>query len=255
MFLCSKKHKTPVSTYTDSYRPPYSVKKALCDRGLLETWKENKFVTQGLTMPPGPSPAIQAPPDLRAAMREYYKSTMYPTAYSPGNFTSKEKYRPVFVNENKYMSWRTSPSTTAWSMESSYLPLRPKETRTNSLLYSIPVMYPLRPTCLNHYEKVVVADMMHRVPVYTVTGRIPFQSCYIPCSGRHCCLRGIDLDGTPTTRKKLFAAEERAVGHRLLHKDSRSPESQLHHPPQLCVGASLHSCQLKSKDELSLKPA
>ncbi|KAM8983278.1 sperm microtubule inner protein 6 isoform 2-T3 [Ara ararauna] len=132
MFLFSKKHKTPVSTYTDSYRPPYSVKKALCDRGLLETWKENKFVTQ--------------------------------------------------------------------------------ETRTNSLLYSIPVVYPLRPTCLNHYEKVVVADMMHRVPVYTVTGRIPFQSYYIPCSGRHCCLRGIDcyLDGTPATRKKLFAAEERA---------------------------------------------
>ncbi|KQK74019.1 Spermatid-specific manchette-related protein 1 [Amazona aestiva] len=107
---------------------------------------------QGLTMPPEPSPTIQAPPDLRAAMREYYKSTMYKstTVYSPGSFTSK--------------------------------------------------------------EKVVVADMVHRVPVYTVTGRIPFQSYYVPCSGRHCCLRGIDyyLGGTPATRKKLSAVEERA---------------------------------------------
>ncbi|NWS41832.1 SMRP1 protein, partial [Probosciger aterrimus] len=213
MFLFSKKHKTPVSTYTDSYRPPYSVRKAMCDWGLQEAWKENKFVTQGLTMPPSPSPTIQAPADLRTAMGEYYKSTMYPTACSPGNFTSKEKYRPAFVNENKYMSWRTSPSTTAWSMESSSLPFLPKETRMNTVLHSIPMMCPLRPTCLNQYERLVVPDMMHRVPVYTVTGRIPFQSYYIPCSGRHCCLRGIDyyLDGTPATRKKLFAVEERAV--------------------------------------------
>ncbi|XP_010018852.1 PREDICTED: spermatid-specific manchette-related protein 1-like, partial [Nestor notabilis] len=143
-------------------------------------------------MPPEPSPMIQALPDLRAAMREYYKNTMYPAAYSPGNFTSKEKYKPVFVNENKYMSWRTSPSTTVWNRGSSYLPLLPKETRMNTLLYSIPVMCPLRPMCLNQYEKMVIADMMHRVPVYSVTGRIPFQSYYVPCSGRHCCLRGID---------------------------------------------------------------
>ncbi|XP_005143219.1 sperm microtubule inner protein 6 [Melopsittacus undulatus] len=216
MFLFSAKHKTPISTYTDSYRPPYSVKHAVSDRRLLETWKENKFVTQGLTMPPGPSSTIQAPPDLRAAMREYYKSSMYPTAYSPGNFTSKgtdKKYKPVFVNEDKYVSWRTSPSTTAWTMEPSYLPLLPKETGMNTWLYSIPVMCPLRPTCLNQYEKAVVADMMHRVPVYTVAGRIPFQSYYYPCSGRHCCLRGIDcyLDGIPITRKKLFALEGNVV--------------------------------------------
>ncbi|XP_057269649.1 spermatid-specific manchette-related protein 1 [Pezoporus wallicus] len=210
MFLFSKKHKTPISTYTDSYRPPRSVKHTTSDRRLVETWKENKFLTQGLTMPPGSSPTIQAPPDLRAAVRGYYKSTMYPAAYSPGNFTSKEKYRPVFASENKYMSWRTSPSTTAWSMESSSLSLLPKETRMNTRLYSIPVMCPLRPTCLNLYENVVLADTMHRVPVYTVTGRIPFQNYYFPCSGRRCCLRGIDcyLDGTPATRKKLFAVEE-----------------------------------------------
>ncbi|XP_061224988.1 sperm microtubule inner protein 6 [Neopsephotus bourkii] len=214
MFLFSKKHRTPISTYTDSYRPPCSVKRIVPERGLLETSKKTKFLTQGLTMPPGPNPTTQAPPDLRAAMREYYKSTMYPAAYSPGNFTSKEKYRPVFVNENKYMSWRARPSTTAWSTEPSALPLPPKDTRMNDWLYSIPVMCPLRPTCLHQYENLVAADTMHRVPVYTVTGRIPIQSYYFPCSGRHYCLRGIDcyLDGTPATdRKKLLPVEESTV--------------------------------------------
>ncbi|KFQ41788.1 Spermatid-specific manchette-related protein 1, partial [Nestor notabilis] len=171
---------------------------------------------QGLTMPPVPTPAIQIPPELmaKAAMQEYYRNTIDPVAYGPGKYwldRSKEKYRPVVVGDDKYASWRTSPSTTAWSKGSAYLPLLPKETRMNTLLYSIPVMCPLRPMCLNQYEKMVVADMLHRVPVYSVTGRIPFQSYYVPCSGRHCCLRGIDyyLDGTPATRKKLFAVEER----------------------------------------------
>lgn len=77
-------------------------------------------------------------------------------------------------------------------------------------LLLLPLTFPHHPPAS---EKVVVADMLHRVPVYTVTGRIPFQSYYIPCSGRHCCLRGIDyyLDGTPITRRKLFAIEEDAV--------------------------------------------
>lgn len=46
MFLFSKKHKTPVSTYTDSYRPPCSVKKTIREQAPQELWKENKFVTQ-----------------------------------------------------------------------------------------------------------------------------------------------------------------------------------------------------------------
>lgn len=46
MFLFSKAYKTPVSTYTDSYRPPCSVKKAQKNYRLEPLWRENKFVTQ-----------------------------------------------------------------------------------------------------------------------------------------------------------------------------------------------------------------
>lgn len=46
MFLFSKKHKTPISTYTDSYRPPCSVKKTIQEQGAQQLWKENKFVTK-----------------------------------------------------------------------------------------------------------------------------------------------------------------------------------------------------------------
>uniref|UniRef100_A0A672V7Q9 Sperm microtubule inner protein 6 n=1 Tax=Strigops habroptila TaxID=2489341 RepID=A0A672V7Q9_STRHB len=203
MFLFSKKHKTPVSTYTDSYRPPYSVKKAICDRGLLEAWKENKFVTPVSAVRGGNLRVdAQAPQDTAAC-----------------HLHIAEKYRSVVVGDDKHMSWRTSPSTTAWSKESSYLPLLPKvdcactmpvSIRLTGWLLLLTLTFPHYP-CAS--EKAVVTDMLHKVPVYTMTGRIPFQNYYIPCSGRHCCLRGIDyyLDGTPATRKKLFAVEERAV--------------------------------------------
>uniref|UniRef100_A0A8C6J0K6 Uncharacterized protein n=1 Tax=Melopsittacus undulatus TaxID=13146 RepID=A0A8C6J0K6_MELUD len=214
MFLFSAKHKTPISTYTDSYRPPYSVKHAVSDRRLLETWKENKFVTQS----PGFSPSIVpkyllmvgaawGDPLLVSHNHQEPMLSPAPLDMTVCHFCIAEKYKPVFVNEDKYVSWRTSPSTTAWTMEPSYLPLLPKLT---GWLLLVPLTFPYHPSAS---EKAVVADMMHRVPVYTVAGRIPFQSYYYPCSGRHCCLRGIDcyLDGIPITRKKLFALEGNVV--------------------------------------------
>uniref|UniRef100_A0A672V8M5 Sperm microtubule inner protein 6 n=1 Tax=Strigops habroptila TaxID=2489341 RepID=A0A672V8M5_STRHB len=206
MFLFSKKHKTPVSTYTDSYRPPYSVKKAICDRGLLEAWKENKFVTPGLTVPPVPTPAIQIPPELmaKAAMQEYYRNTIDPVAYGPGKYwldRSKDPCASINMVITLTLSLHSGCSC-ACTM--------PVSIRLTGWLLLLTLTFPHYP-CAS--EKAVVTDMLHKVPVYTMTGRIPFQNYYIPCSGRHCCLRGIDyyLDGTPATRKKLFAVEERAV--------------------------------------------
>lgn len=46
MFLFAQKYKTPVSTYTDSYRPPCTLKKSIHEKAPLQLWKENKFVTQ-----------------------------------------------------------------------------------------------------------------------------------------------------------------------------------------------------------------
>ncbi|KAG5213106.1 hypothetical protein JEQ12_008892 [Ovis aries] len=48
MFLFSRKTKTPISTYSDSYRAPTSIKEVYKDPPLW-AWEANKFVTRGLT--------------------------------------------------------------------------------------------------------------------------------------------------------------------------------------------------------------
>ncbi|KAF1516462.1 Spermatid-specific manchette-related protein 1, partial [Eudyptes sclateri] len=228
MFLFSKKHKTPVSTYTDSYRPPCSAKKTIQEQAPQQLWKENKFVTQGLTMPPVQNPVSQGQPEqlIKAEMQEYYRSTINPTAYWPEKYwlaRSKEKYNPVFVNEDKYLTWRMGPyNSTAWNKHCSYLPLLPKEMRMETFLHSMPMLYTPKPSCLNQSERDVVADMPCRLsqhsplslqPVYTMTGRGPFQGYYSPCSECHYCLRGMDhyVDGASAIRRHLRALGERAV--------------------------------------------
>ncbi|NWH20482.1 spermatid-specific manchette-related protein 1 [Grus americana] len=253
MFLFSNKHKTPVSTYTDSYRPPCSIKKTYHEQDLQQLWKENKFVTQGLMMPPVQNPTSQGQPEqlIKTSVQECYRNTI--TAYWPEKYwlsRSKEKYNPVFVNENKYISWRTSPyNSIAWNRHSSYLPLLHKETRTETFLHSIPGPYIPKPTCLNQFERDMVANMLHRLschsppslqPLYTMTGRGPFQGYYSPCSGRHYCLRGMDyyVDGASATRRHLYALRERAV--RSIPCCSYSPRAvfctSAHgpQPPSLC---------------------
>ncbi|KFP61325.1 Spermatid-specific manchette-related protein 1 [Cariama cristata] len=217
MFPFSKKHETPVSTYTNSYRLPRSVKKTIQEQGPQQLWKENKFVTQGLTMPPVQNPVSQGQPEqlIKAAMQEYSRNTIDPAAYWLKNWLarSKEKYNPVFVTEDKYITWGTGPcNSAAWNKHSSYLPLLPKETRMETFLHSIPVLYTLKPTCLNQSERAVITDMLHRLPVYTVTGSGLFQCYYSPCSGHHYCLRGMDcyLDGAPAIRRHLHTLGERA---------------------------------------------
>lgn len=44
MFLSSRKTKTPISTYSDSYRAPTSIKEVYKDPPLC-AWEANKFVT------------------------------------------------------------------------------------------------------------------------------------------------------------------------------------------------------------------
>lgn len=42
-------------------------------------------------------------------------------------FLISEKYSPVFVNEDKYITWRAGPyNSAAWNKYSTYLPLPPK---------------------------------------------------------------------------------------------------------------------------------
>ncbi|XP_065512268.1 sperm microtubule inner protein 6 [Caloenas nicobarica] len=228
MFLFAEKHRTPISTYTDSYRPPCTMKKAVHERAPLKFESDNEFLTQGLTVPPVQKRENQGPPEevIRAIMQDCYRNTMEPAAYWPGKYwlsRSEEKYNPVFVNEDKYITWRTGPYNSAtWNKHSTYLPLLPKETRMETYLRSIPVPYPPKPACLNQIERDMVTDMLRRLsrqtppsvqPVYTVSGRGPFQGYYSPCSGRHYCLRGMDyyIDGATAIRRHLNAIGERAV--------------------------------------------
>ncbi|NXK00711.1 SMRP1 protein, partial [Corythaixoides concolor] len=214
MFLFSKKHKTPVSTYTDSYRPPCSVKKM--PEQAPQLWRENKFVTQGLTMPPEQNPGSQGQPEqlTKAVTQEYYRKTVDTATYRPEKYwltRFRETYNPGFVNEDKCITWRTGPyHSAAWNKHSSYLSPLPKETRMETFLHNIPMPYPLKLTCFNGYEREVATNMLHRLPVHTVTGRGPIQVYYSPSSGSYYCLPGIDyyIDGAPAIRRHLHALEE-----------------------------------------------
>ncbi|NWR60159.1 SMRP1 protein, partial [Bucorvus abyssinicus] len=243
MFLFSKKHKTPISTYTDSYRPPCSVKKTNREQASEPLWKENKFVTQGLTMP-----SVQNPPSqdqreqlMKAEMQKRYGNTIHTAAYRPEKYwldRSEEKYNPIFVNDDRYVTWRTGPyNSAAWNKHSTYLPLLPKETRMETSLHTMPTLYPPRPTCLNQFESEEVTNTLCRLPVYTVRGRGPCQGYYSPCSGRHYCLRGMDyyVDGTSAIRRPLHTLGERAVRS---VPCSYSPRAMFctsaHHPQPSC---------------------
>ncbi|NWI20310.1 SMRP1 protein, partial [Crypturellus soui] len=132
MFLFSQETKTPVSTYTDSYRPPNSVKKIFQEPS-ARFWKENKFVTKGLTIPPVPSAGSPEQQEklLKATAQEFaYRNAVEPSAYLPEKYwvtRQEERYNPVFVNEDRYVTWRTSPyNSAAWNKYTTYLPRLPK---------------------------------------------------------------------------------------------------------------------------------
>ncbi|NXY78399.1 SMRP1 protein, partial [Glareola pratincola] len=219
MFLFSNKHKTPISTYTDSYRPPCSIKKTMYKQSSEPLWKENKFVTKGLTLPPVQNPASQGEPEhlIKLDAQEHYRNTVDATTYWTDKYClsrSEEKYKPVFVNEDKYITWRTGPyNNAAWNKHSCYLPLLPRETRVETSLNSLNTPYPLKPTSLCEFEREMVANMPHRLPLYTVTGRGCFHGYYSPCSGCHYWLRGMDhyVDEASSIRRHLSALGERAV--------------------------------------------
>ncbi|XP_074022381.1 sperm microtubule inner protein 6 [Numenius arquata] len=218
MFLFSNKHKTPISTYTDSYRPPCSIKKTLYKHSPQPLWRDNKFVTKGLTLPPVQNPASQSEPEhlINVAMQEYYRNTTKSTAYWTNKYLlarSEEKYKPVFVNEGKYVTWRATPyNSAAWNKHCCHLPFLPRVTRVETSLNSLCVPYPLRSTCLSEFERELVTNVPHKLPLYTTTGRGCFHGYYSPWSGRHYWLRGIDyyIDGNSAIRRHLRALGERA---------------------------------------------
>ncbi|XP_075788912.1 sperm microtubule inner protein 6 isoform X2 [Pelodiscus sinensis] len=220
MFLFARKTKTPISTYTDCYRPPNSMRKTF-QEAPMTLWKENKFVTEGLKMPRVENQVNQAHLEkmIKHAVQEYsYKNTIEPTAYRPEKYwvtRPEEKYNPVFVSGDKYATWRTGPYNSAgWNKYTTYLPRLPKEAGMETILRGMPMQYPPKPDRLNNYEREVVVNMLNSlsrnqlpsVQHQTVLpGRKPFQGYYSPCTGRHYCLRGMDyyVDGAPCNERQL----------------------------------------------------
>uniref|UniRef100_A0A674IWJ2 Sperm microtubule inner protein 6 n=1 Tax=Terrapene triunguis TaxID=2587831 RepID=A0A674IWJ2_9SAUR len=227
MFLFAHKTKTPISTYTESYRPPCTVKQTYRERPLT-LWEENKFITEGLTRPRVENQVNQAQLEkmIKHAVQDYsYKNTIEPTAYRPEKYwvtrpegiagLFKPPYNPVFVSGDKYATWRTGPYNSAgWNKYTTYLPRLPKEAGMETILRGMPMEYPPKPDRLNNYEREVVVNMLNslsrsQLPSVqnrsTIPGRKPFQGYYSPCTGRHYCLRGMDyyVDGAPCNERQL----------------------------------------------------
>uniref|UniRef100_A0A8C3XS47 Chromosome 9 open reading frame 24 n=1 Tax=Chelydra serpentina TaxID=8475 RepID=A0A8C3XS47_CHESE len=248
MFLFAHKTKTPISTYTESYRPPGTVKQTYREPPftLLE---ENKFITEGLTVPRVENQVNQAHLEkmIKHAVQDYsYKNTIEPTAYRPEKYwvTRPEGIlnylphcpAPCPSSSNKYATWRTGPYNSAgWNKYTTYLPRLPQEAGMETILRGMPMQYPPKPDRLNNYEREVVVNMLNslsrsQLPSVqhrsTIPGRKPFQGYSSPCTGRHYCLRGMDyyVDGAPCNERQLNQLVEKIVRFGGLHS---APNSSL----------------------------
>ncbi|XP_014389716.1 PREDICTED: spermatid-specific manchette-related protein 1 [Myotis brandtii] len=219
MFLFSRKTRTPISTYTDSYRAPNSIKKVYNDPPLW-AWEPNKFVSRG------PPKTFQRPVDqealekmVKCAVRDYtYKSSIPGHPYLPEKYwlSQKEadKCNPNYLCSDWGNAWRMGPyCCTGWNKCTTCLPRLPKEAGMETAVRGLPGWGPADP------EREVVVNMLNSLSRYQtlpqitprcgcvdpLPGRLPFQGYESPCSGRHYCLRGIDycVAGAPCTERRL----------------------------------------------------
>ncbi|XP_007498932.1 spermatid-specific manchette-related protein 1 isoform X1 [Monodelphis domestica] len=226
MFLFAHKTKTPISTYTDSYRAPASIKQDYKDPPLW-AWEENKFVSPGLKKPMLEQHVDQQSLEkmVKRAVEEYsYKGSVPGNPYLPQKYwiseAEAERYNPAFISGDRYGAWRTGPyNSSGWNKYTTYLPRLPKEAGMETMMRGMPLDYPPKPDRFNNYEREVVVNMLNSLsrnqlpsiqPRYTVPGRLPFQGYDSPCTGRHYCLRGMDYyaTGAPSNERHLTQPTE-----------------------------------------------
>ncbi|XP_047380816.1 spermatid-specific manchette-related protein 1 [Sciurus carolinensis] len=225
MFLFSHKTKTPISTYSDSYRAPTSIKEVYKDPPLW-AWEANKFVTRGLTqtMERHVDPeALQKM--IKCATQDYgYKSSISGHPYFPEKYwlsqEEEDKCLPIYLGNDRCSTWRTGPyNSTYWNKYTTCLPRLPKEAGMETVVRGMPLVCPPKPERLNAYEREVVVNMLNSLsrnqPLPQITsrcgcldplpGRLPYQGYESACSGRHYCLRGLDCYsiGGPCTERRL----------------------------------------------------
>ncbi|XP_037058414.1 spermatid-specific manchette-related protein 1 isoform X2 [Peromyscus leucopus] len=232
MFLFSRKTKTPISTYSDSYRAPTSIKEVYKDPPLW-AWEANKFVTPGLTQTMHRHVDPEALQKMvKCATQDYtYKSSISGHPYLPEKYwlshDEEDKCCTSYLDNDRYNSWRTGPPYNSyWNKYTTCLPRLPKDAGMETVVRGMPLEYPPKPERLNAYERDVVVNMLNSLSrnrtlpqiaprcgcVDPLPGRLPFQGYESPCSGRHYCLRGMDYcttgDTGPERRLRPLCSEE-----------------------------------------------
>ncbi|XP_017398471.1 spermatid-specific manchette-related protein 1 isoform X3 [Cebus imitator] len=225
MYLFSRKTKTPISTYSDSYRAPTSIKEVYKDPPLW-AWEANKFLTPGLThtMERHVDPeALQKM--AKCALQDYtYRGSISGHPYLPEKYwlsqEEADKCTTNYLSSDRYNTWRTEPyNSSCCNKYTAYLPRLPKEAGMETAVRGMPLECPSKPERLNAYEREVVVNMLNSLSrnqqlprtatrcgcVDPLPGRLPFQGYESACSGRHYCLRGMDYyaSGTPCTDRRL----------------------------------------------------
>ncbi|XP_013214496.1 sperm microtubule inner protein 6 isoform X3 [Ictidomys tridecemlineatus] len=157
MFLFSRKTKTPISTYSDSYRAPTSIKEVYKDPPLW-AWEANKFVTRGLTqtMERHVDPeALQKM--IKCATQDYgYKSSISGHPYFPEKYwlsqEEEDKCLSSYMDNDRCSTWRTEPYNCAyWNKYTTCLPRLPKEAGMETVVRGMPLECPSKPERLNAY--------------------------------------------------------------------------------------------------------
>ncbi|XP_051021690.1 spermatid-specific manchette-related protein 1 isoform X1 [Acomys russatus] len=224
MFLFSRKTKTPISTYSDSYRAPTSIKEVYKDPPLW-AWEANKFVTPGLTQTMHRHVDPEALQKMaKCAAQDYtYKSSVSGHPYLPEKYwlsqDEENKCCTSYLDSDRCSTWKTSPYNSYWNKYTTCLPRLPKDAGMETVVRGMPLQYPPKPERLNAYEREVVVNMLNSLSrnrtlpqiaprcgcVDPLPGRLPFQGYESACSGRHYCLRGMDYctTGEPSAERRL----------------------------------------------------
>ncbi|XP_023421264.1 sperm microtubule inner protein 6 isoform X3 [Cavia porcellus] len=157
MYLFSRKTKTPISTYTDSYRAPTSIKEVYKDPPLW-AWEANKFVTPGLTQTMKRHTDPEALQKMaRCATQDYnYKSSVSGHPYLPEKYwlsqEEENKCCPSYLESDPYCTWRTGPyNSTSWNKYSTCLPRLPKDAGMDTAVRGMTLECPPKPERLNAY--------------------------------------------------------------------------------------------------------
>ncbi|XP_074052684.1 sperm microtubule inner protein 6 isoform X4 [Macrotis lagotis] len=167
MFLFAHKTKTPISTYTDSFRPPSSIKQDYKDPPLW-AWEENKFISRGLKKPMLENQINKQSLEkmVKRAVEEYsYKGSVPGNSYLPNKYwisEAEERCNPTFISGDRYATWRTGPYNSAgWNKYATYLPRLPKEVGLETEIRGMPLEYTPKSERFNSYEQEVVVNMLN----------------------------------------------------------------------------------------------